>query len=88
MKWTITTDASEYRESLAIEKAIQENSQARENCLNHQLELEINPESFDFRDYQSRKSKIRKNKSLLYNFRRVQRRLYEAYRQYVSIHVS
>ena len=47
VKWTITADASEYRESLAIEKAIQENSQAREDWLNHQLELEINPESFE-----------------------------------------
>ena len=40
VKWTITAAASEYRESLAIEKAIKENPQAREDWLNHQLELE------------------------------------------------
>ena len=40
IKWTITAEASEYHESLAIEKAIQENPQAREDWLNHQLELE------------------------------------------------
>ena len=40
VKWTITAEASEYHESLAIEKAIQENPQAREDWLNHQLELE------------------------------------------------
>ena len=46
VKWTITAEASEYRESLVIEKAIQENPQAREDWLNHQLELENNPKTF------------------------------------------
>ncbi len=46
VKWTITAEASEYRESLAIEKAIQENHQAREDWLNHQLEIENNPRLF------------------------------------------
>lgn len=40
VKWTITAEANEYRESLAIEKAIQDNPQAREDWLNHQLALE------------------------------------------------
>ena len=39
VKWTITSEASEYRESLAIEKVIQEDSQAREDWLNHQLDI-------------------------------------------------
>ena len=42
VKWTISAEASEYRETLAIEKAIQDNPQAREDWLNHQLEFEIN----------------------------------------------
>ena len=39
VKWTTTAEATEYLESLAIEKAIQDNEQAREAWLNHQLEL-------------------------------------------------
>ena len=37
IKWTITADTTEYLESLAIEKTIQNNEQAREAWLNHQL---------------------------------------------------
>ena len=40
VKWTVAAQATEYRESLAIEKAIQDSPQAREDWLNHQLELE------------------------------------------------
>lgn len=40
VKWTITAEATEYRESIAIEKMIQDNSQAREDWLNHQLEFD------------------------------------------------
>lgn len=47
VKWTITAEASEYRETLAIEKAIQDNPQAREDWLNHQLEIETNAENLD-----------------------------------------
>ena len=39
VKWTITSQTTEYLESLAIEKAIQNNEQAREAWLNHQFEL-------------------------------------------------
>ena len=39
IKWTITAEASEYRESLAIDKAIQADSQAREDWLKHQLDI-------------------------------------------------
>ena len=47
VKWTTTAEASEYRETLAIEKAIQDNPQAREDWLNHQLELEKEIAVFD-----------------------------------------
>ena len=47
VKWTTTAEASEYRETLAIEKAIQDNPQAREDWLNHQLELEKDIAVFD-----------------------------------------
>lgn len=47
IKWTITAEATEYRETIAIEKAIQDNPQAREDWLNHQLELETNTEIID-----------------------------------------
>ncbi len=47
VKWTISAEASEYRETLAIEKAIQDNPQAREDWLNHQLELETTTELLD-----------------------------------------
>ena len=43
----MTAEAREYRETLAIEKAIQDNPQAREEWLNHQLEIEHNTEVFD-----------------------------------------
>lgn len=39
VKWTIAAEASEYHESLAIEKSFQDNEQARENWLNHQLDI-------------------------------------------------
>lgn len=39
VKWTMTAEASEYHESLAIDKIIQENSQAKEDWLHHQLEI-------------------------------------------------
>ena len=39
VKWTIVAEASEYRESIAIDKAIQDNEQAREDWLNHQLNI-------------------------------------------------
>lgn len=42
VKWTTATEAIEYHETLAIEKSIQDNPQAREDCLNHQLSLEHN----------------------------------------------
>jgi len=40
VKWTMTAEAMEYRESLAIEKAIQENPTLREDWINRQLRLE------------------------------------------------
>ena len=40
VKWTMTAEASEYHETLAIEKSIAEDAQAREAWLNRQLELE------------------------------------------------
>ena len=40
VKWTISAEASEYRESLAIEKAIHDSPQVREDWLNHQLEFD------------------------------------------------
>lgn len=40
IKWTIASEASEYRESLAIEETIKNNPQAREDWLNHQLNIE------------------------------------------------
>lgn len=46
VKWTMTAEASEYHESLAIDKIIQENSQAKEDWLHHQLE--IKPSEFNF----------------------------------------
>ena len=42
----MTAEASEYHESLAIDKIIQENSQAKEDWLHHQLE--IKPSEFNF----------------------------------------
>lgn len=47
IKWTITAEATEYRETLAIEKALHDNPQARDDWLNHQLELETNTEIID-----------------------------------------
>ena len=47
VKWTIIAEASEYRESLAIDRAIQDNPQAREDWLSHQFELEENQDTFD-----------------------------------------
>lgn len=47
VKWTITAEATEYNETLAIEKAIQDNPQAREDWLNHQLELNTETVSLD-----------------------------------------
>jgi hypothetical protein len=40
IKWTMTADAREYRESQAIDKLIRENPVARENWLNRRLLLE------------------------------------------------
>ena len=49
--WTIAAEASEFRESLAIEKIISEDSQAREDWLNHQLDLQQHRDlSADFDD--------------------------------------
>lgn len=42
IKWTMTAEASEYHESLAIEKNIQDNPEAREIWLNHQFNVEAN----------------------------------------------
>jgi hypothetical protein len=39
-KWTMTAAAREYRETLAIERAIQENPEARESWRKRQLTLE------------------------------------------------
>ena len=39
IKWTIAAETSEYLESLAIEKIIQDNEQARNDWLNHQLDI-------------------------------------------------
>ena len=47
IKWTITAEATEYSESLAIEKAIQDNPQAREDWLNHQLKINTETSSLD-----------------------------------------
>lgn len=46
VKWTMTAEASEYHESLAIDKIIQENSQAKEDWLNHQLEIKTSEFNF------------------------------------------
>ncbi|OGP58503.1 MAG: hypothetical protein A2V67_04030 [Deltaproteobacteria bacterium RBG_13_61_14] len=40
-KWTMTAEATEYRETLAIEKAIKENPAAREAWINKQPELKL-----------------------------------------------
>lgn len=40
-KWTMAAEAKEYRETLAIEKAIKEDPAKRESWLKRQLELEI-----------------------------------------------
>ena len=40
VKWTMTADALEYRESLAIESAINDDPKAKEQWLNRQLRLE------------------------------------------------
>ena len=40
VKWTMVADAREYRETLATEKAIQENPKAREDWINRQFALE------------------------------------------------
>ena len=45
--WTATAEATEYRETLAIEKAIQDSPQARNDWLNHQLEIQAAIDSFD-----------------------------------------
>lgn len=47
IKWTITAGASEYRETLAIEKVIQDNPQAMNDWLNHQLELDATTDFLD-----------------------------------------
>jgi len=39
-QWTMTAEAAQYRESLAIEKAIRENPAMREAWIKRQLELE------------------------------------------------
>jgi hypothetical protein len=39
-KWTMAAQAAEYRQSLAIEKAIKENPAARKAWIERQLELE------------------------------------------------
>ena len=44
VKWTMAAEANEYRETLAIEKTIQDNPKAREDWLNHQLTLDDNPQ--------------------------------------------
>lgn len=41
--WTITAQTSEYLESLAIEQAILNDPQAKEDWLHHQLELQDKP---------------------------------------------
>ena len=41
IKWTMAAEANEYRETLAIEKSIAEDPQAREAWLNRQFELEM-----------------------------------------------
>ena len=48
VKWTITAEATEYRESIAIEKIIQDNPQAREDWLHHQLNFDS--DSYTFND--------------------------------------
>ena len=40
VKWTLVADAREYRETLATEKAIQDNPKAREDWINRQFALE------------------------------------------------
>ena len=50
VKWTITAEATEFHESMAIEKLICDNPQAREDWLNHQLELEANQQTFNSYD--------------------------------------
>lgn len=47
IKWTIKAEATEYSESLAIEKIIHDNPQAKEDWLNHQLEIDFNTDSFN-----------------------------------------
>ena len=47
VKWTLTAEATEYHETIAIEKSIQDNPQVREDWLNHQLEIETNTEILD-----------------------------------------
>ena len=48
VNWTIAAEAAEFKESIAIEKLIRDNPQAREEWLNHQLQLETNNvEDFD-----------------------------------------
>ncbi len=39
-KWTMTAEAREYHETLAIEKAIKDNPAIRQTWVNRQLELE------------------------------------------------
>ncbi len=39
VKWTIAAETSEYLESLSIERIIQDNEQARNDWLNHQLDI-------------------------------------------------
>ena len=48
VNWTIAAEAAEFKESIAMEKLIRDNPQAREEWLNHQLQLETNNvEDFD-----------------------------------------
>jgi hypothetical protein len=47
VKWTMTAEATEYRETLAIEKAIEENPKLKEDWLNRQLTLDpVDVEAF------------------------------------------
>ena len=44
-KWTMLADAAEYRESLAIDKAIQDNPALREAWINRQYELDLSDDN-------------------------------------------
>lgn len=47
IKWTIKAEATEYSESLAIDKMIHDNPQAKEDWLNHQLEIDSPIDDFN-----------------------------------------